>query len=361
MGIKELIGERKIPALLVMNSGEAVTTPEQFEKRKAEIRHILSEREYGVIPPRPDHMSVEILKEDKSCCRSTAVMRTLKITCEIGDDAFSFPAHSIIPKREGKHPAFVSLNFYPEMPNKYQPIEEIIDRGYALFTVCYTGVTTDDNDFTNNAAPILCPSRRRNNSSSKVAMWAWAAMRMMDYVETLPEIDKDNVAVIGHSRLGKTALVAGGFDERFKYVISNESGCAGAAISRGKVGEDIPTISRVFPFWFCPWYNSHAGESEKFDFDQHFLLALTVPRHLLVGSAILDQWADPTSEFLGLVAVNEAYNLYGMRGLVHEDKVPAPTTWLGEGDSCYFIREDAHYLSRHDWNAYMDFIDKYVK
>ena len=361
MNVYDLLNERNLPSLLVMKDGTEVKTPEDFEKRREEIKTVLQEKEYGMIPPRPDHMRVEILNEVPSFAAGRAVLRKLKMIFEVGEKEFSFIAHSIIPKAEGPHPAFVHINFFPEIPNKYQPTESIINRGYAVFTFNYKDVASDDDDFTNGVAPYLVKSRRRSNSTSKICLWAWAAMRMMDYIEALPEIDKDNVAVIGHSRLGKTALVAGGFDERFKYVISNDSGMSGAAVTRGKVGEDAPTITRVFPFWFCPWFINHADKSDKHEFDQHFLTALTVPRHLMVGSAEEDVWADPTSEFLGALAVNEAYKLYGMDGLVHGDELPKAEVPLSEGDSHYHMRTDAHYLSIRDWDYYMNFIDRFVK
>ena len=361
MNVYDLLKERNLPPLLVMKDGTEVKTPEDFEKRREEIKTLLQEKEYGIMPPRPDHMRVEIVDEYANYAAGRGVLRTLKLIFELGEKEFSFIAHSITPKSEGPHPAFVHINFYPEIPNRYQPTESIINRGYAIFTFNYKDVASDNDDFTNGIAPYLVKSRRRSNSTSKICLWAWAAMRMMDYIEALPEIDKDNVAVIGHSRLGKTALVAGGFDERFKYVISNDSGMSGAAITRGKVGEDAETITRVFPFWFCPWFINHSDKSEKHEFDQHFLNALTVPRHLMVGSAEEDVWADPTSEFLGVLAVNEAYRLYGMEGLRHGDELPKAEVPLSDGDSHYHMRADTHYLSIRDWDYYMNYIDRFVK
>ncbi len=356
-----LLNERRLPPLLKFKDGGEVKTAEDFEKRRVEIKKILEDREYGKNPPRPDHMRVEVDPSPVSFAAGRATLRKLRLVFEMGGEEFSFPAVSVIPNGGERHPAFVHINFFSEIPNKYQPTEHIVNRGYAVFSIFYKDVSTDDNDFTTGIAPNLCKSRRRSNATSKIAIWAWAAMRMMDYIESLDEIDKENVAVIGHSRLGKTALVTGGFDERFKYVISNDSGMSGAAITRGKIGEDAEAITNVFPFWFCPWYIEHAKNSATHDFDQHFLTALTVPRHLMVGSAELDEWADPTSEFLGALAVNEAYELYGMKGLVHNNEIPKAECALNEGDSHYHVRQDAHYLSYRDWDSYMDFIDKYVK
>ena len=97
---------------------------------------------------------------------------------------------------------------------------------------------------------------------------------------------------------------------------------------------------------------------EEFDKDQHFLTALTVPRTLIVGSAVLDQWADPVSEFLGAKVLDEAYAIYGMQGLVTPDELPKVGAILDEGNACYYMREGTHYLSRHDWNTYCNIIKK---
>ena len=185
-------------------------------------------------------------------------------------------------------------------------------------------------------------------------------MRVMDYIETLDSIDKENVAVVGHSRLGKTAMVAGGFDERFKYVISNDSGCGGAAITRGKVGETFEWMAGVIPHWFCPRWLDKVKSGIELPYDQNFLAALTVPRHLMIGSAENDEWSDPESEFLNCASTNEAYALYGKNGLVYGDEIPKAKSVLGEGEALYHIRKGDHYFSREDWLVYMEYIDKKI-
>lgn len=350
--VKAALAERNIPDLL--NGAESKA---DFIKRQNEIRRILENKMYGVIPPKPDHMSVEVVS-DELYAAGSAVKKTLNFTFEANGERFSFPAISVIPKSDKKVPAFVSIGFFKGEQNKYRPAEEICNNGFAVFSFCYKDVASDDDDFKNGIAKYLVKSRRKANASGKISLWAWAAMRVMDYVETLDKIDLDNVAVIGHSRLGKTALVTGGFDERFKYVISNNSGCAGAAIERGKVGETYKQITDRFPFWFCPDFVSKATAGIGFDFDQHFLNALSVPRNLIIGSAALDLWADPESEFLGALATNDAYELFGMRGLICPSKMPTARCVLDEGEASYYLREGTHYISRNDWNTYCDIIKK---
>ena len=351
--VKRLLEERNIPSVL----GGAKRASD-FEKRKEKIRRLLQQRQYGEMPPKPDHMSVEVTSTHDTFAAGIAERRFLNFSFEMNGQRFSFPAMSVIPKNKTNCPAFVFIDFFGGEGNKYMPTEEIAERGFALFTFCYKDVSSDDNDFKSGIAKNLVKSRRKNTAPGKIALWAWAAMRVMDYVGTLGDvIDLDNVAVIGHSRLGKTALLTGAFDERFKYVISNDSGCCGAALERGKVGERYERISTVFPFWFCPAFNRDAQANVDLPFDQNFLVSLSVPRHVIIGSAEEDIWADPTSEFLCLASLESVYKLYGKQGLVHRDEIPSPRTVLSEGDATYYVREGTHYLSRHDWNTYMDIIE----
>lgn len=183
-------------------------------------------------------------------------------------------------------------------------------------------------------------------------------MHVMDYVQTLDEIDKENVAIVGHSRLGKTALLTGAFDERFKLTISNNSGQSGAAISRKKGGEKIKNICERFSYWFCSNYKKYSDNEEMLPFDQHYLLSLIAPRNLYVASSSQDTWADPKSEFLACVATNPVYELYNKNGLVYDDKYPTSDTQLWNGSIGYHMREGAHYLSRHDWNRFIEYINK---
>lgn len=352
--IQKLLDERNIPNIL-----DGVKTADDFEKKQDMIRKLLAERQYGEIPGKPDHMSVKDDEPYENFAAGKAVRTKHTFIFEMDGKSFSFPAMSVIPKGKKKCPAFVFIAFEGGEANKYMPTEEIVERGFALFTFCYKDVSSDDNNFNSGIAKHLVKSRRKNTATSKIGLWAWAAMRVMDYIETLGDIiDLNNVAVIGHSRLGKTALVTGGYDKRFKYIISNDSGCCGAALESGKVGERYERISRVFPYWFCPAFNRDVGVGNPLPFDQNHLLSLSVPRCLIIGSAKEDLWADPTSEFLGAASLEGVYKLYGKHGLIHNDEVPTHPSVLDKGDAVYYLREGTHYLSRHDWNTYMDIIER---
>lgn len=356
--IKEELKKRNLPELLKFNNGKEVKNKENWEKRKNEIKDILNKEEYGYFPENHIPISIKILEEDiNNYCRGTAIYKKVLLTLNMKDEKFSFPVNIAIPKQDRPCPTFLYISFYDSFPNKYLPVEEICDQGYAIISFCYEDITLDNNDFSNGLSKFFYKSEKQRNFG-KILLWSWAAMHVMDYIQTLDEIDKDNIAIVGHSRLGKTALLTGAFDERFKYTISNNSGQSGASLSRNKVGENVKCICERFPYWFCTNYSKYSNNEEMLPFDQHYLLSLIVPRNLYIASSSQDIWADPKSEFLGCVAINSVYELYNKKGLVHNDQYPISGTKFLEGSIGYHLREGSHYLSRHDWNIFIEYINK---
>ena len=356
MTIYEKLSALNVPDVLAP-FGTKITTADEFEAVKPKIQKLLQEEEYGFIPGKPDGISVEVLSEDKKFCAAKATLKKYKLTANYGTDSTSFVFYSAVPNsKPEKMPTFVHINFSDAIPHKYQPTEEIIDRGCAVFTVYYQDVSTDNGDFENGCAKLLCPDRSDPHAPGKIAIWSWAIMRVIDYVQTLDFYDPETLAVIGHSRLGKTTLLTAAFDERVKFACVNNSGASGDALSRGKVGENIRAITERFPFWFCPEYLKYQDREFDLPFDQHFLLALVAPRHLLCGTAEEDLWADPASQYLALTLTDPVYALYGSSGLVHGDVIaPCPSRYA-DGECCFHLREGSHYLGRYDWNSYIDFV-----
>jgi hypothetical protein len=243
------------------------------------------------------------------------------------------------------------------------PAEQMLARGYGLATAYCGDIFPNRPD--GRAASVLESLGRPMGADlpadepGAIAAWAWGLSRILDWLVTLPEVDGRKVAVYGHSLLGKVALWAGAGDERFALVISNDSGCGGAALSRRNTGETVAAISKRFPHWFCPAFATFADREAELPTDQHALLAMTAPRPLYVASAIEDKWADPRGEFLSAVAAGPAWQLFGLTGLGTADWPPVDTP-VGRTVG-YHVRRGRHDLLEYDWQRFADFADRTLR
>lgn len=356
MFINEVLEKRKLPPLSEFADGRPVTA-ENADERCAEMREILEREIYGKMPPKPDCVRGDVVEKAKERdCAGKARIKKVMLTVSICKNEYSFPFWLVMPKKVARPRFVVVLNFRDNMPDEYIPCEELVDRGIGFAAVCYKDVTTDDGDTSNGIAGVL--SKCGFNDTGKLAMWAYTASRILDYVLENEEVDCEHIAVAGHSRLGKTALVAAAFDDRFTCAYSNNSGCSGAAITRGKIGETVQAITRAFPFWFCKKYRDYAERHDNLPFDQHYLVASVAPRKVYIASAAEDEWADPLSEYLSLCAANPFWSFYGKCGFTPVDRPPVVGDVLCGDCLGYHLRDGVHFLSREDWNKFLDFFLK---
>lgn len=340
--MKNLIVERGLPSLL----------------SREEMTEILQREEYGFMPAPPEKISFSKKPlRNENIFAGKGKLWEISISCTVKGRDFTFPVTLMLPEGEGPHPFFVNISFEKNIPNFYFPAEEILDNGFAAFNLYYGDITSDNGDFTDGLAGVLYPDGKRNDTDcGKLAMWAWAASRCLDYAETEPNLDMTKAAVCGHSRLGKTALLAGATDQRFRFVHSNDSGCSGAAIARENTGEKISDICRNFPYWFCENYQKYVNNERNMPFDQHFLIASIAPNFVSVASASEDDWACPENEQLSCFAASPAFEKLGMKGFVCDKKAEIGEKFF-EGSIGYYLRKGRHFFSREDWNSFISFIN----
>lgn len=359
--LQEELKNRNLPDVMTFKNGEKVKTVDEWRARREEILEILREEIYGFAPPPPKEIRYEIKKCDDLALAGKAIHSKIDIKFDAPKGEFSFPINLFVPRKGSPAPLFLHIEFRPEIPDKYYPVEEIIDNGFATASFCHKDVDEDKSGFESGLISMFSEGERKSNDWGKISAWAYAASRVMDYLQTLDTIDTGKIIVAGHSRLGKTSLWCSAQDERFFGCASNDAGCSGDALSRGKSGEHIEDIIRRFDYWFCDNYKKYVRKENELPFDQHFLLSLLAPRNLCIGSAEWDLWSDPQSQFLGCLAASPVYELHGKKGLVTEDRYPQTGDALHGGSIGFHLREGTHYFSRDDWHGYMEYFKNACK
>ena len=364
-----------VPELMTTFGGEKVSTLEQWETIRApELLKEFTNEEYGKRPvERPSALAFEKAEPDKVMMDGKAIRKRIRVMYAgpYGGGTFTFTA--FIPRQEKPAPAFLLIcnrkpdeNIDPERQVKsgFWPAEEIVARGYAAIAF-WNGDIAPDYDTGNRVGVFAAFENvsipyRPKNAWGTLSAWAWGASRVMDWIETELLLDAKHVAVVGHSRGGKTALVAGVYDKRFAMSCSNDSGCSGAKLNHMDLpkSEHLHQIAARFPYWFCLNYISHVNAETIWRVDQHEFIALIAPRLVCIASASEDDWAGQEAEYYAGLLASPAWELYGKKGLV-ANGFPAPETPLQEGCISYHLRTGQHNLTPYDWNCYMDFADRH--
>ena len=243
-------------------------------------------------------------------------------------------------------------------------LEMVIAQGCAVATYYYGDIEPDHTDgWKDGLRAVLskdgAATEWKDGDWGAIGAWAWGLSRIADYLETDADVNAKQLAVIGHSRLGKTSLWAGAQDQRFGVVISNNSGEGGAAIMRRNIGETTAIITRAFPHWFTRTYSSYSNNDAACPIDHHMLIALDAPRPVYIASAVEDTWADPKGEFLSGLHAEPAYALFGKKGYGVSEQ-PAIDSPVGDSIA-YHVRTGKHDVTSYDWEQYLKFAKRHFQ
>ena len=388
-----------LPDPLTTIAGKKVTDAETWtSERRPELLSLFESEVYGKAPDRPEGLHFEVLSEDRYTLGNMATRREIAVYFTEDDAHFMTILLYIPNKRTDAVPVFLGLNFkgnhticddplVTESVSRMKPREEggsevrakgfpraaaasrwpvemLIANGYGLATIYRGDIDPDyDDGFQNGVHPLFYREGQTKPAPDEwdtIAAWAWGLSRAMDYLETDEDVDASRVAVIGHSRHGKTALWAAAVDPRFAMAVSNDSGCGGAALSRRCYGETVARINSLFPHWFCGNFNRYSGNEAALPVDQHELIALIAPRPVYIASAVEDRWVDPKGEFLAGVHATPVYELFGLEGLSGTE-LPQTDAPVLSGHIGHHVRSGDHDITLYDWRQFVKFADKHLK
>ena len=377
--------------------GGAITDVEAWEsERKGAIRKALQQYEYGMFPTASQTRVLEKREIDTAAfggngvveewtLSATASFNGVEATTKTVMDKDGFLFQIVMPAdRTGPVPVILMETFCPwwdAIPHPgvsrpagsdpvveegggiitfvfgrficTPPIEEILDRGFAI-ALFYPSSVIPDSVVAGDAELRRLSSGYVDDDTrwGTVAGWAWLYSRLIDALEDDERFDKDGMIVWGHSRYGKAALAAAAFDERIDGVIAHQSGTGGASLNVDKPGESVAQMMENYPHWFSKTYASFAGREEELPIDQHQLLALIAPRPILLGNARRDVWSDPSGAFLAAKESGPVWALYGAQGLAQERL----DRWHPDGDIAFWIRPGTHGVVKEDWPAFLEFL-----
>ena len=235
------------------------------------------------------------------------------------------------------------------------PVEEILDKGYA-FAVLYPGEYVPDEGETGLAALKNLAEGHADEDTrwGAIGAWAWGFSRAIDALYDDPRLSKQAIVTYGHSRYGKSALLAAAFDPRISGVIAHQSGTGGASLSKYKKGESIQSITETYPHWFSRKYASYANRENDMPVDQHHLLALSAPRPIFLGNARRDVWSDPNGALKAAIGADPIWKLYAANGGLQQQELKP---FIPSADISIWLRPGTHGVVKEDWPAFLSFME----
>ena len=360
------VGPYTLEDPLCFTDGRPVRCKAGWKARRSEILSLFEREMYGRIPgPEPLHLQTleDGIMSDGSLRRTVTRMR-FRPDCGgpcIDWTVFAPEGHN------GSLPVVLMLRFADGITELCDPVQAVTSRGYALVCAFYNDISPDparaelQDSLAFSGIFDLWPDSGTPDGPRALGAWAWALMRGMDLIETLPGLDAGRVVLAGSSRLGKAALVAAAWDERFAVICLNQTGGGGVPLAKRYFGENVLSETSRFRHWFSPAYAKYAGcEAATMPFDQHLLVSCIAPRPLLV-EGFDNPWFDTRGEFLCLKAASPVWRFLGAEGLPDVD-------WPDDYDTSaigpvlgYVRRDQGHGIAAIDWTWLLDFADRALR
>ena len=344
-----------------------------WTERRRELLDFFEREVYGRLPPKPDEMSFDLVGDRISEDRFAAIRRYRQyFRKDKSGPAIDWVV--ILPRHaNGPVPVFLHLNYAGvdeierKKTNHYDlPWDMLVANGYAFMSAHYMQITGDGarrGGFFNGVCELW--GRRdfgKMDNPGSLMIWAWGLMRGLDLADMIPEMDAARNVVIGSSRLGKAALLAAAYDERFAVCIPNQAGAVGVQLMKRDYGETLKGQRLSVPHWYCRNVWKYADAPRSQPFDQHLLLSCIAPRALLL-ECYHKKWFDPKGEWMAAKAASPVWEL--LTGKALGGGVHAPAEWprpysdtMAEPPFGYVRRTECHGLAPYDWKWAVDFADK---
>lgn len=358
----------QLPDPFLSRDGHRAVTVSQWDCRRRDIAATMLPLLTGAMPPVPAATECVFLHEAVVRRFGAARLLNLRVLVD-GRPAFLLRVH--VPATPGPHPVVLHGDGCWHHARD-TVIAGMLARGYAFAQFNRLEVAPDVADLAVCARQqaLLFGRATPERGYGALAAWAWACHRAIDALLQWPFVRTDAIAVVGHSRGGKAALLAGATDTRIAVTSANNSGAGGAGCWRWRAPgvESLREITTAFPHWFGPNLPAYAGREQDLPFDQHFLEALVAPRALLCTEALGDTWANPVGTWQTHRAAQEVFRFLGAPDRIAIRYRPgghdhAPQDWRTLLDFCdaQFHGNTARFRSQadpypglapaHDWRA----------
>jgi len=384
----ELPERAELPDPLVMLDGTRVESVQHWRaRRRPELIELFTHYVYGDAPP-PTEVRARVLQSGTRLLEGRCTLEEVELSFpELGPEAPTILLALFLPSdAEGPLPIFLGLNkcgnhtlldsaaitqrAWPWQESSCAGedflgrgarssswvVDDLCARGYGLATFCVSDIDPDRHEAGEGIQGHVGSGQY---GWATIAAWAWGLSRAIDHLVGVPAIDAQRIALIGHSRRGKTALLAAALDPRVALVVPHQSGTGGMALSRDNDQETVERITRVFPHWFHPRFAEFSEAEARLPVDQHLLMALIAPRPLLDTAGLQDTWANYESALRGLRAASPVWELFGARGLFGEGVLSEGEDFTAElaGDLLQVRLDTGHVLDAEYWKRILDFAD----